>query len=87
MLFVVIQQGISLKPGGCTDFEGFLVGYYNPTLPFATGYYHGHLVRFWTATEDDEETSMFRELQYDEKGVGRYSNTKEGGSSVRCLKN
>jgi uncharacterized protein (TIGR02145 family) len=43
--------------------------------------------KFWTTTANDSTNSWYRELNYNAVGVGRISDLKTSGFSVRCIKN
>ena len=59
-------------------------------LPAGTYYgsyhYFGDLAVFWSATDYDSSYAWLRFLNYNNAGVYRYNYNKNGGYSVRCLR-
>jgi uncharacterized protein (TIGR02145 family) len=72
--------------GNGTNYSGFsgLPGGYR--FGIGTFYYIGESGCLWSATEDGTGLAWFRYLNYFNVDVGRYSNDKDGGLSVRCLR-
>ena len=72
------------NPGtnNATGFSALPAGYYGE------GYYYGfgNLAFFWSATEDDGDGAYYRDLGYNNTGVGRGSDYKDNGFSVRCVR-
>ncbi len=69
------KYGFSAFPGGGRDFDGsyFSIG--------KNGYW-------WTATESSTYYGWYRAIGYNNNAVGRdYLSGKDGGKSIRCLKN
>lgn len=71
--------------GNGTDlfgFSGLPSGYYNPNGFFSIRVYGF----FWTTTQDYTDRPWDRGLDYSSPGVHRDDDPKEGGLSVRCVK-
>ena len=67
-------SGFSVLPGG---YRYGLTGTFNDL---------GNLIYFWTSTEVDATTSLYRRLDYNQTGIYRSGVLKQGGKHVRCLK-
>jgi len=67
-----------------SGFEALPGGIYRLNMTFvdmgASGYW-------WSSTENDTSGAWYRGLDYDSRGVNRYSGNKKNGFSVRCIKN
>ena len=72
---------------GATNESGFtgLPGGYRGSY---TGYFYdlGNYGYFWSATEDSTSTAWNRILSYNNPAVSRYYFNKQGGFSVRCVR-
>jgi|LakMenEpi03Aug12_release.lakeMendotaPanAssembly.Ray.scaffolds.fasta_scaffold459479_2 uncharacterized protein (TIGR02145 family) len=66
------ESGFNGLPGGCLLNDGFD--------------FLGSLSYWWSASEDDSDYAYNRFLYHDYDALGRSSNYKEGGFSVRCLR-
>jgi len=70
---------------GATNSSGFsaLPGGYRRDGNY---YYMGYGADFWSSTEHDSGYAWYRLLSYDSSDVGRNGNYKQGGFSVRCIR-
>lgn len=70
---------------GATNSSGFsaLPGGYRRDGNY---YYMGYSAGFWSSTEQNSGYAWYRLLSYDSSGVGRIGNYKQGGFSVRCIR-
>ena len=89
------DQGTQMKntfgwnaSGNGTNTSGFtaLPGGYRYV---ATGTFNdvGNIAYFWTASEVDAATSLYRRLDYNQTGIYRSGVEKQAGKYVRCVKN
>ena len=67
------ESGFSALPGGMRLYNGYL---------FGIGYY----ACFWSSSEDGNSNAWNRYLGNESSKVNRYSNYKQDGMSVRCVK-
>ena len=67
------ESGFAGLPGGYRYFDGAFSSV-------------GDIGYWWSSTEDDTTSAWFRYLGYDSGGVNRSSGGKQGGFSVRCLR-
>ncbi len=47
----------------------------------------GKLGGWWSSTEETETIALRRKIYFSNSGIYRYTNTKDSGYSVRCIKN
>ena len=69
------ESGFSAIAGGLRDWDE------------AAFYWLGYYSHWWTSTEGDSYTAWDRDVSYTSTAIFRYSNSKNYGMSVRCLKN
>ncbi len=67
------ESGFSALPGGFRSLSG---NFY----PIGTN------ATFWSSTESGGHNAWYRYLPYSSSGVFRYSNSRQGGFSVRCVR-
>jgi len=67
------EVGFTALAGGYRDYNGKMGNVKNDCV-------------FWSSTEDADTTGWYRYLHYDSGGIWRYSNSKNYGFSVRCIK-
>jgi len=68
------ESGFSALPGGYRFSSN---GYYD---------YMGYIATFWTSSEIDNTRARLRKIFYNDIIVGPYYGSKNGGFSVRCIK-
>jgi uncharacterized protein (TIGR02145 family) len=66
-----------------SGFKGLPGGY-----RFSNGdfFYKGNFGYWWSATLENDEKAFFRDLSFDKSSLGKDSNEKVNGMSVRCVK-
>jgi uncharacterized protein (TIGR02145 family) len=78
-----VDGGTKLKPNGSSGWEGNLAGIYGSAFSYRTSYSY-----FWSSSENDVPNAWYRVLNSGVASVNRTINGgKEGGFSIRCLKN
>jgi len=88
--YLLKSENLWLENGGGVEnslFEG-LPGGLRYSLPYSRGFFE-HIGRYgdwWTATETSDTTAWSRGLHLDYDQVYRGKEDKEGGRSVRCIK-
>lgn len=70
------ESGFSALPSGFRSYPHF-----NKTF-----WYNGFYGRWWTITEEDEDMAWIRELYTCSSELSRFSDIKDHGYSVRCIK-
>jgi len=75
--------GTQLKPDDGSGFEGLLAGYRDTDSSF---YYLSSYGYFWSSTESSASSACWRKLYSGNSTVGRSTDNKAFGFSVRCLK-
>ncbi|MGR3318161.1 MAG: FISUMP domain-containing protein [Candidatus Anammoxibacter sp.] len=75
------DQGTQLKQGGSSGFQALLAGG-RVTNVFS---FRGTFAIFWSSTESGS-SAWYRGLLSSQVGVGRFSDIKASGFSVRCVK-
>jgi uncharacterized protein (TIGR02145 family) len=66
-----------------SGFTGLPAGYRNYIGQFKDIGSYGF---FWSSNEDDTDNAWHRDLRYNYSGAGKFSDYKEGGFSVRCVR-
>lgn len=67
------QSGLSALPGGGREIGGMF-------------YYRGNLSEFWTSTDIDWISAIYRVVGFDGYGIARGESLKHFGRSIRCIK-
>ena len=73
--------GYNQSSNNATGFSALPAGYY-----YSYYYSFGYNATFWSATEDDGSFAYIRFLDYDNAYVNRGFDDKNGGLSVRCVR-
>lgn len=89
------EEGGKMKEEGTTHWQSPNTGATNSSgfsaLPSGyrrdgNYYYMSYGADFWSSTEHDSGYAWYRLLSYDRSDVGRNGNYKQGGFSVRCIR-
>jgi len=66
-----------------STFTGLAGGIYKFAYGVHSIKYYGF---WWSSTESNTDNAWYRNLNYNNSGVGRYNNNKKNGLSVRCVR-